>query len=429
MSDQMAQDRASLKWAQKVNFYDHGEAAVVEALAAVTDALARRLTDAEQVFDFRAHLQRQREFSERTFGPGTRTSGVIDHIRKELREIEADPSDITEWIDVVILALDGAWRAGYLPDQIIDALRTKQARNEARVWPDWRTVDPDRAIEHVRPAAPTGETEARLREQLTALHTACAAEEQAKREAWDETRAAKAEVSALQSELAEARNAYGYLSRLFTFVAPQCEPLPTLSGVATQVDNYIAGLTQQLAENYDESVKVIRRLEDRVQELEGTLCEFVTLANTVWTRDRNGRQQLDVVDREVSHVYDHLTRGRISYPDTNAQAVISTVEDLQTQDIDEAVKEATNELRAERDAAREALTSLRNECRGMLGAFRRELVEATSLTNVRVLERKVADADAALGQPTEPQPSHLCPECHRDLMLSGHCLACEAKHP
>lgn len=44
-----------------------------------------------------------------------------------------------------------------------------------------------------------------LRAQVSALHTACAAEEQAKREAWDETRAAKAEVSALQGELAEAR--------------------------------------------------------------------------------------------------------------------------------------------------------------------------------------------------------------------------------
>lgn len=101
-------------------------------------------------FKFIEHLQRQRDWSEKTFGPGTRTQGVIDHIRKELREIEADPADVSEWIDVVILALDGAWRAGYQPDQIINALIDKQEKNEGRAWPDWRTQPADKAIEHVR---------------------------------------------------------------------------------------------------------------------------------------------------------------------------------------------------------------------------------------------------------------------------------------
>lgn len=100
-------------------------------------------------FDFRAHLERQRQFSERTFGPSARTKGVADHIRKELAEVEATP-DIAEWIDVVILALDGAWRSGATPDQIIAALAAKQAKNEARQWPDWRTMSEDKAIEHVR---------------------------------------------------------------------------------------------------------------------------------------------------------------------------------------------------------------------------------------------------------------------------------------
>lgn len=96
------------------------------------------------------HLARQRAWSERTFGPGPRTKGLTDHIRKELAEIEADPSDVNEWVDVVILALDGAWRCGAEPQQIIDAIKAKQARNEARTWPDWRTASPDHAIEHVR---------------------------------------------------------------------------------------------------------------------------------------------------------------------------------------------------------------------------------------------------------------------------------------
>lgn len=108
------------------------------------------MEQAATTFDFRAHLARQRTFSESTFGPGARTAGVLDHIGKELREIKAAPTDLSEWIDVVILALDGAWRAGYSPDQIIDALTAKQAKNEARTWPDWRAAPQDKAIEHQR---------------------------------------------------------------------------------------------------------------------------------------------------------------------------------------------------------------------------------------------------------------------------------------
>lgn len=108
----------------------------------------------EPLFDLIAHLARQRAFSLMTFGPGPRTKGVVDHIRKELAEIEAKPDDIEEWVDLILLALDGAWRAGFEPQQIVEGIDAKQAKNEARDWPDWRTADPDKAIEHVRTAEP-----------------------------------------------------------------------------------------------------------------------------------------------------------------------------------------------------------------------------------------------------------------------------------
>ena len=98
------------------------------------------------------HLDHQRQWSTDTFGPGSRLLGVLDHIRKELAEIEADPTDLGEWVDVIILAFDGAWRAGWEPQQIIDAIKAKQAKNEARTWPDWRTMNTDEAIEHDRQA-------------------------------------------------------------------------------------------------------------------------------------------------------------------------------------------------------------------------------------------------------------------------------------
>ena len=95
------------------------------------------------------HLSNQRAWSTETFGPGDRLLGVLDHIRKELVEIEADPADVFEWVDVIILAFDGAWRAGWEPQQIIDAIKAKQAKNEARTWPDWRGMSEDEAIEHI----------------------------------------------------------------------------------------------------------------------------------------------------------------------------------------------------------------------------------------------------------------------------------------
>lgn len=100
--------------------------------------------------DLIKHLHRQMAFSLKNFGPGNRTQGVIDHIRKELLEIEAAPHDLEEWVDVVLLALDGAWRSGHTPEQIAAGIEAKLTKNEGRSYPDWRTADPNKAIEHIR---------------------------------------------------------------------------------------------------------------------------------------------------------------------------------------------------------------------------------------------------------------------------------------
>lgn len=115
------------------------------------------------MFDLEAHLKRQIAFSRATFGPGERMKGVIDHIRKELVEVEATSPDdrAEEWVDVVILALDGLTRClveeVYDVDEAADSackmILAKQGRNEMREWPDWRSASPDKAIEHVRSAS------------------------------------------------------------------------------------------------------------------------------------------------------------------------------------------------------------------------------------------------------------------------------------
>lgn len=95
-------------------------------------------------------LARQAEWSQKTFGPRQTPTGVLNHIRKELNEIAANPSDPTEWMDVVILAFDGAMRAGHLPVNLVAAWLSKLDQNEDRQWPDWRNADPDQPLEHIR---------------------------------------------------------------------------------------------------------------------------------------------------------------------------------------------------------------------------------------------------------------------------------------
>lgn len=126
---------------------------IVSVAAAATTG--RKAAPAEKsprnyAFDLVTHIRRARAFSEKTFGPGARTKGVVEHIRKELNEILAKPDDIEEWVDVMILAIDGAWRAGYSPEEITWALDAKQFKNEGRKWPDWRNFAADQPIEHDR---------------------------------------------------------------------------------------------------------------------------------------------------------------------------------------------------------------------------------------------------------------------------------------
>lgn len=111
-------------------------------------------------FDLEAHLTRQMVFSRATFGPGERTDGVLDHLCEEIEEVRQSGGESSEWVDLVILSLDGLTRRLWscAPHQSADeiaaaacrVIRGKQAKNERRDWPDWRTADPGKAIKHVR---------------------------------------------------------------------------------------------------------------------------------------------------------------------------------------------------------------------------------------------------------------------------------------
>lgn len=94
------------------------------------------------------YVYRQIDWSMRTFGVGLRTVGVTEHIKKEIEEIRAEPADVKEWIDIIILAIDGYWRAGGQPADLEWFLIEKQLTNFKRQWPV--AGSEDQPVEHVR---------------------------------------------------------------------------------------------------------------------------------------------------------------------------------------------------------------------------------------------------------------------------------------
>jgi hypothetical protein len=121
-------------------------------------------------FDLVPHLARQMAFSKATFGPGRRTEGVLKHLEKEIGEVRSSKTHgdrVEEWVDLVILSLDGLTREIWTEHQAKKILNSskfstaiaqtacacihaKQSRNELRDWPNWRDMPADAPIEHDR---------------------------------------------------------------------------------------------------------------------------------------------------------------------------------------------------------------------------------------------------------------------------------------
>ena len=95
-----------------------------------------------------AFIKDTHDWSLKTHGPGDSTTRVVSHIIKELGEIMDDPDDIYEWIDVIILALNGASRRGFTPEHIVQALQDKMEINKKRDWPNYRLHPKDKPLEH-----------------------------------------------------------------------------------------------------------------------------------------------------------------------------------------------------------------------------------------------------------------------------------------
>lgn len=111
-------------------------------------AMSKHLCRCESNPYFNEFVARHAEWTEKTFGPGLRTKGITSHIRKELIEIENEPTKLEEWIDVILLGLDGARRTGAKGTQIMQELERKLAVCQERVYPFPESED--HPSEHIR---------------------------------------------------------------------------------------------------------------------------------------------------------------------------------------------------------------------------------------------------------------------------------------
>lgn len=106
----------------------------------------------EMMPSFRQWFVSFAQWSCETFGPSEHRGpkGPAEHLLKEAKELQQDPTDLEEIADIIFLAADCVWRNGYSLNDLIWMLHRKLKKNRERDWPDWRTADPDKAIEHVR---------------------------------------------------------------------------------------------------------------------------------------------------------------------------------------------------------------------------------------------------------------------------------------
>lgn len=92
-------------------------------------------------------LGKHRDWTFDTAGPGLRTEGLLTHIAKESDEIRKDPTDRKEWIDIILLGMDGYYRTGGTHWTLIEDLIEKIEKILRRKW---AKVSGDQPMEHTR---------------------------------------------------------------------------------------------------------------------------------------------------------------------------------------------------------------------------------------------------------------------------------------
>lgn len=89
------------------------------------------------------------EWSQTQFGLDSERGpeGPLAHLAKEVEEMAADPTDLSEYADGLLLLLDASRRAGFTADQLLEAASVKLKVNMER---EWGEPNPDGSVEHIR---------------------------------------------------------------------------------------------------------------------------------------------------------------------------------------------------------------------------------------------------------------------------------------
>ena len=72
-------------------------------------------------------------FQRRNF-PDQTLAAKLEHLRREVVELQDNPRDLSEWADVFILILGSANKAGLAAPELIALAHEKMAINENRKW-------------------------------------------------------------------------------------------------------------------------------------------------------------------------------------------------------------------------------------------------------------------------------------------------------
>lgn len=101
-------------------------------------------------YSFRAFWSAQSQWSQSVFGTDAERGplGPLKHLAKEAVEAQADPTDLSEFVDCLFLRFDATRRAGFAYDELVAAAWAKLEVNKARKWA--APTKGDEAVEHVR---------------------------------------------------------------------------------------------------------------------------------------------------------------------------------------------------------------------------------------------------------------------------------------
>lgn len=99
--------------------------------------------------EFRRFQIEQGRWSDTTFGLHNSPEGCIAHLAKEVKELAANPYDLTEQADCLMLLLDANRRSGFTADDLLAAAWDKLEVCRGR---EWAKPGADGSVEHVRHA-------------------------------------------------------------------------------------------------------------------------------------------------------------------------------------------------------------------------------------------------------------------------------------